>query len=341
MYKYGVAALWIAVAIGPASALDVGIGAKVGGIGVGADVGAGKKGAAVGIDTKVGGLAGAKAGASVGKKRDRSLDAKVGAKADVGGVAGVKGGASAGVGNGSVGVSAGVSGNVGRAVGVDAGTSVSAGNGSVSANLGANANIGDTRAGVSAGVDTQGRSSSGGGGAGSGNTTGGSIAGSKSSGIGGMRAAAARDASIGSNGGDTTADIGPTKGVHAIALPRALVRYSIILPPILRPSGAGRAKSGRGAWGYPLGSLAPIVAKPGTPRAVVRACRQAIVSVATPLGAVRVYAASAGPLHRQRRGAVTAPIEVRIHYATQGGVEVRQARTQCQLDAAGRVIALK
>ena len=36
-------ALSISVAIGPASALDVGLGGKVGGIGVGANLGLGKK----------------------------------------------------------------------------------------------------------------------------------------------------------------------------------------------------------------------------------------------------------------------------------------------------------
>jgi hypothetical protein len=70
-------------------------------------------------------------------------------------------------------------------------------------------------------------------------------------------------------------------------------------------------------------------------------CRQAIISAAKPLGAVRVYAAGAGSLRRQSRGVLAAPIEVRMHYATQGGVEVRQARTTCRLDAGGRVIALK
>jgi hypothetical protein len=113
-------------------------------------------------------------------------------------------------------------------------------------------------------------------------------------------------------------------------------RQSMVLPTVLRPS-----KGGRGDFtnGYPFGPLGPLKAKPGTPAAVVRACRAAIMSAATPLGAVRVHAVSAGAL-RQRRGALTAPIKVRIDYARQGGIEVRQARVGCRLDAAGRVTAV-
>ncbi|CAN7702453.1 hypothetical protein LJR234_005987 [Mesorhizobium amorphae] len=102
---------------------------------------------------------------------------------------------------------------------------------------------------------------------------------------------------------------------------------SIVLPPVLRPSKAGEG-------GFTKGP--PLKAKPGTPAAVVQACRAAIMSAATPLGAVRVHAVSAGALH-QRRGTLTAPIEVRIDYARQGVIEGRQARVGCRLDAAGRV----
>jgi hypothetical protein len=94
--------------------------------------------------------------------------------------------------------------------------------------------------------------------------------------------------------------------------------------------------------GYPIPRLqVPLTAIPGTPPAVVRVCRQAIMSAATPLGALRVHVISAGPLRRHRRGTLTAPIEVRIDYARQGGIEVRQARIGCRLDAAGRVVAVK
>jgi hypothetical protein len=80
-------------------------------------------------------------------------------------------------------------------------------------------------------------------------------------------------------------------------------------------------------------------AKPGTPPKVVSACRAAIVSAATPLGAVRVYAVSAGQM-RQRNAGLAAPIEVRISYALRSGVQVRQAKVLCRLDATGKVIAV-
>jgi hypothetical protein len=92
--------------------------------------------------------------------------------------------------------------------------------------------------------------------------------------------------------------------------------------------------------GYPLRSVAPFEPVPGTPNAVVNVCRQAIVSAADALGAVNVRAVSAGTPRRERNGNLAAPIQVRIDYNRQGGVEVRQARITCRLDVAGRVIAL-
>ncbi|RWK95536.1 MAG: hypothetical protein EOR53_12790 [Mesorhizobium sp.] len=203
MKKYVVAA-FIGIAIGPASALDTGIGGKVGGLGVGAGLSAGSQGGSVGVGTSVDGVGGANVGASV----DPSAE------------------------NGSA-----------------------------------------TAPGSPAAVTT----------------------------------ATAKTA-----------------------------RQLIVLPPVLRPSKAGE---GEFTKGYPFGSLGPLKARPGTPAAVVQACRTAIMSAATPLGAVSIHAVSAGAL-RQRRGALTAPIEVRIEYARQGGIEVRQARVGCRLDAAGRVTAV-
>ena len=245
MRKYIAATLSIAVTIGPASALDVGVSGKAGGVGV-------------------------SAGASVG-----SNGVSAGVGASVGGIGGVSGGASAGSGGASGSASVGAGGASG---------------------------------------------SSGGAGAGAG-TTGGSSAGSRSD----ASRSAAGSGSAGTGGIGTTV-IRPAKGV----------RGSIILPPILRPSGARRDKTSRGDVGYPPLSRAIL----GTPTVVVRACRNAIVSAAAPLGAVRVRAASAGPVSRQGRGAVTAPIAVRIEYARQGGIQVRQAKVRCRLDAAGRVIAV-
>ncbi|UVK37853.1 helicase [Mesorhizobium sp. AR10] len=258
MRQYLAAALAIAVSIGPASAVDVGVGGKVGGIGAGAGLGVDSNGASVGVGTSVDGVGGADVGGAVDTSR-----------------------------------------------------------GSPGANVGAGANLGDVSGGVSAGLDAGDESA--GGGATPGDTTSG-VAGAA---IGGTAA----PTSVGA--GKKTAAIVVTKGV----------RYAIVLPRSLWPSKGDRNAPGPSTKGYPM--LLPPVPIPGTPPAVVRVCRQAIMSAATPLGAVRVDAASAGPVRRHRRGALTAPIEVRIDYARQGGIEVRQARVVCRLDAAGRVVAVK
>jgi hypothetical protein len=266
MRKYIAATLSLAVAIGPASALDLGLGGKAGGVGVGTSVGVGSKGASVGVGASVGGIGRADAGASV-NPNNGSTGASLGGK-----VSGASGGVSAGVGAGS-----------GSSIGV--GTSAAS------------------------------RSTAGGTSAASGTTAKGSAAGAGSAGVGGI---------------GTKTVIGPAAGV----------RHSIALPPILLPSRSGHDKSVPSIVGYPLRTRALLRAKPGTPSAVVRVCRSAIVSAATPHGAVLVQAVSAGPLSRQPRGALSAPVEVRIDYARQGGIEVRQARIRCRLDAAGRVIAV-
>jgi hypothetical protein len=97
MNKCVAAALSIAVAIGPASALDTGLGGEVGGIGVGAGLGLGKEGAAVGGGTSVDGVGGADVGGSVGTSNG-SPGAGVGADGELGGTSG---GLSTGVGSGA------------------------------------------------------------------------------------------------------------------------------------------------------------------------------------------------------------------------------------------------
>ena len=237
MNKYVAAALTVAIAIDPASALEAGLGGNLGGVGVGAGLGAGPKGASVAGGSSVDGVGGASLGGSLG-----------------------------------------------------------AGNGSLGAGLGVSGNLGGASGGPSTGV-----------------------------GVGdpGNPAPGAGQAA--------TAGVTPTT-TKAMA-----ARQFAVLPRKLRPSGTGRNALARITYGYTF--MAPMIAKPGIPPTVVRACRTAIASAATPLGAVLVHAVSAGPL-QQRRGALTAPIEVRIHYARQGGVEVRQARVGCRLDAAGRVTAV-
>lgn len=248
MYKYVAVALMIGMAE-PAWALDVGVGGKVGGLGVGAGVSAGPQGASAGVGASVGGVGGANVGGSVG------------------------------TGNGSVGVGVDAGGNVGStSVGVDAG-----------------GNVGSTSSGVSKG-------------------------------IGGSATATA--ATAGSPASDNTAT-GSAKSAMR----------SINLPSTLRPSNAGRGESGRISVGYPFGPLESLKAKPGAPPEVVSACRAAIVSAAKPLGAVRTNVVSAGAI-RQNQATLMAPIEVRIQYANQSGIQVRQAKVICRLDRARRVIAV-
>ncbi|MBZ9756894.1 hypothetical protein LB524_16500 [Mesorhizobium sp. ESP6-5] len=244
MKQYVAAALMIGIGIGPASALDKGVGASVGGIGVGAGVNAGSQGASVGVGASVGDAGGSHVGASVG------------------------------AGKGSVGVGVGASGNVGNA------------SGGVSTSIGA----GDDPA--------------------------------------------ADNGSPTASGSPATTPKG-TAGPTAAASARS-GKQSIALPPILKPS----ISDGGFTDGYPVKPQRPLRAKPGIPAAVVQACRSAITSAATPLGAVRVRALSAGLL-RRRGGTLTAPIKVQIDYARQGGVEVRQADVDCRLDRAGRVTAIK
>lgn len=78
--------------------------------------------------------------------------------------------------------------------------------------------------------------------------------------------------------------------------------------------------------------------RPGTPTAVVQACRNTVVASSLRYGVARVDAASAGPMVVSRGGA-DAPIEFRMIYERQSGPEVRHATIHCRLDNAGRVIA--
>ncbi len=227
MYRHGVAALMIAITVGPAWALDVGVGGKVGGLGIGAGLGVGSRGASVGVGVSLGGANQAAIGGSVS-----TSSGAVGAKAGVG-----AGAAQVGV----------------------------------STNLGATA---------------------------------------------------------------TTPAVGSAPPDNAAVAPREGATQTMRLPATLRPD-AGHGNSWRGA-DKPLSSLRT---KPGTPPSIVRACREAISSAATPFGAVRVSAVSAGPVD-QGRDWLTAPIDVRISYAIQGKIEVRQARVGCRLDALGGVAAV-
>jgi len=211
----------------------------------------------------------------------------------------------------------------GKVGGLGVGAGVSAGRQGVSVGVGASVDgVGGTSVGASVGT--------GNGALGVGIDAGGNV-GSASGGVStgtGNPSAAAADPSR-SPVPDNTAVVSANSATRAIDLPSTL-----------KPSKAGRGELGRIITGYPFGPLVSLKAKPGTPPAVVSTCRAAIASAATPLGALRVSAVSAGPM-RQRHAALMAPIEVRIQYARQGKIQVRQARVICRLDAAGRVTAVK
>lgn len=66
MRKYLAAALMSAIAVGPALALDVGGGGKVGGLGLGGGLSAGRQGVSVGVGGSVDGVGGANLGGSLG-----------------------------------------------------------------------------------------------------------------------------------------------------------------------------------------------------------------------------------------------------------------------------------
>lgn len=358
MNKYITATFSIAVAIGPASALDVGLGGQVGGIGVGAGLGVGSKGVSVGVSTGVGKAAEANVGGTLGTSKGSpgvsaaatgklgdagggvsagvgSSGASVAAGADLGKVGGVsvegsldRSGASAAASSNLGGVGVGVSTGVGSK-GVSAAAGVTVGSAGVTGSIGPNAaasdKLGETGGNLSAGVDQEDVSVGVGASAARANSSTASPA--------TLRETAGGTPTAGSGTGKSgiaTTKVGPAKGV----------RQAIALPRVLLPSKAGRDKSRQRMVGYPSPSLAQFEAIPGTPGAVVRVCRQAIASAAEQFGAVRVRAISAGPLSRQRRGVLAAPIQVRIDYARRGGIEVRQARIRCRLDAAGRVVAV-
>jgi hypothetical protein len=105
--RYIAAALSIAVAVGPASDLDVGLGGKVGGLGADDGLSVGKEGASVGVAAEVDNVGGANIDGSL--KTDKgALDAGVAANSELGDISG---GLSAGA--GPRGVAVGVDANVG------------------------------------------------------------------------------------------------------------------------------------------------------------------------------------------------------------------------------------
>lgn len=234
---------------------------------------------------------------------------------DVGGGGKVGGlGAGAGVSVGSQGVSAGVGTSVGGSGGASAGASV--GTGGVS--VGASASVGGASIGATANAGT----------------------GSVGAGVSAGDTAGTTSAGVSTGAGTATSGTADTAPAHNLAVFSAnSATTAVSLPSLLKPFSTRGGEPGRSQVGYPFAPLVSLKAEPGTPPKVVNACRAAIASAATPLGAVRVSAVSGGPM-RQRNAGLAAPIEVRIKYALRGGVQLRQAKVLCRLDATGKVIAV-
>jgi hypothetical protein len=264
------------------------------------------------------------------------------------GTAGV--GVSTGVsaGNSGLGVGAGVStgGGLGVGTGVSAGTSGVGGSAGVSG-AGAGAGISAASSGLGVGAGTGVSAAA----AGAGTGLGGSGSGGPSglgSGFGGFGASSGGSAGGSSlSGATTTASLpggaglssGPLSGFSApaIALPASLAPLDVAglrrvtqhWPDIGAVHGTRRDLNG---------FRQPLRARPGTPTEVVQRCREAIVAAALPYGVVRADAASAGPMRQAGQG-YAAPVEFKMLYRRQGGLETRQATIACRLDMAGRVVA--
>jgi hypothetical protein len=266
-----------------------------------------------------------------------------GALGGVGGAVGGVGGAVGGIGGGAIGGVGGAIGGVGGAVGGVGGAVGGVGGavGGVGGGVGGVGGVGGAVGGVGGAV--------GGVGGGAGGTVGG--IGGTAGGIGGGGPAAAGPATTGSIGTGSGLGAGPASGLGG--------GPSIRLPTALAPCG-GEPRRRERQRGNPCGPRftayfpdigpvsgtredverfrSPLTPRPGTPQAVVQSCRTAIVASALPYGVRRVDAVSAGPM-QSARGGFAAPVEFRIVYNRQGGLETRQATINCRMNAAGRVVA--
>jgi hypothetical protein len=110
------------------------------------------------------------------------------------------------------------------------------------------------------------------------------------------------------------------------------------LPASLQPFGASSLEPPDDS-GKPL-TANPLAVPSGVADEAVRACRDAIAAAAAPFGATSVRVSSAGSVQRSGPDRLSAPIDVSIDYARQGGVETRQSPVTCELNAAGAVIGL-
>ncbi len=171
------------------------------------------------------------------------------------------------------------------------------------------------------------------------NATNGASAGKRGSSPASQQAAGAAGADAARS---SAASIG-SANVRAVAKGRARHNVaqgtSLALPNRLAPGrgGATRAPAGVISAMQIQGTFSM---HPSVPQFLLRACRQAIVGAARPYGAVRVSAASAGLPRVRQRGALAVPIDARIQYRRQGGIEIRRATISCVTSKVGVVLGL-
>ena len=83
----------------------------------------------------------------------------------------------------------------------------------------------------------------------------------------------------------------------------------------------------------------PLSRKRGTSQSIVSACRDALMRVAQPHDVASLEVVGDGKARRVN-GRTIAPLEVRAIYRVSGVHEVRRAKVRCEIDRAGRVIAI-
>jgi hypothetical protein len=215
-------------------------------------------------------------------------------------------GADAGAGGVGVSIDAGVGGESGVGVGVGANVGVGGGG----------------EAGVGASI---------GGGAGSGMGPGGASPGAGAGGQGPGSGGASPGTGISQQDPQTVGSIAPPAS-HGGSGPG--------LPALLAPTGSHESVH-PGDRGTLLAGLLPLPFARGVPVEIVQACRHAIIEAARPHGVVHVDASSIGMMRNDASGALSAPLEVRVIYASENGRETRQSRISCRLDGAGTVVALR
>jgi hypothetical protein len=84
----------------------------------------------------------------------------------------------------------------------------------------------------------------------------------------------------------------------------------------------------------------PLFPRYGTSQSIVRACRDVLTRLAQPYDVASMEVVGNGK-PRRVNGRTIAPLDVRAIYRLPGGHEVTRSKVQCEIDRAGRVIAIR